>query len=337
MALEMAVALVIDDDAPIRALAVETLKKAGYVVHEAADGEAGLRRVHELRPDFVVCDVMMPRMNGYQLVAAVRADNAIAATPVVLLTAMSERGHQRLGMISGADDYLSKPYEPRELLESIQAVMERRRAQQIAVLDAVRERMADEEPTPPLTFRKATLLAADLFGWLQARFAGRAGNPELTGRALQSARDTLFLFGADHVLPYGDEILAVFGAQGDEYKVPAIQRAVRAAFRLNPAIEQALRLPSAPTAMRLTVALHVGDFSVLRMHDDLHDNAGYAPVPGTALQAVQGLREFATTRGWEVAASGAALAALPGDCATQGQREAGAVQLHPPLAGTVKS
>jgi hypothetical protein len=85
------------------------------------------------------------------------------------------------------------------------------------------------------------------------------------------------------------------------------------------------------------VALHVGDFSVLRMRDELHDNGGYAPVPGPALQAVQGLREFATTRGWEVAASGAALAALPGDCATQGQREAGAVQLHPPLAGTVKS
>ena len=325
----MAVALVIDDDEPVRALAVGTLKKAGYSVHEAADGEAGLRCVHELRPDFVVCDVMMPRMNGYQFVAAVRADPGVAATPVVLLTAMSERSHQRLGMTSGADDYLPKPYDPRELLESIQAVMERRHAQQVAVLDVVRERMAGETD-PPLAFRNATLLAADLFGWLAARFGGRAASAELTARALQCARDTLFLFGADHVLPYGNEILAVFGAQGDDHKVSAVQRAARAAFRLNPAIEQALRLPSAPTAMRLTVALHVGDISVIRLQDDLHADGGYAPVPGSALQAVEGLREFATTRGWEVAASGATAAALPRAVATQGQREGGAVQLHPP-------
>lgn len=336
MADEMAVALVIDDDAPVRALAVQTLRKAGYAVHEAPDGEAGLRCVRELRPDFVVCDVMMPRMNGYQFVAAVRADGTIAATPVILLTAMSERGHQRLGMTSGADDYLPKPYEPRELLEAIQAVMERRHAHQNAVIEALREQ-ADAPPAPQRAFHNATLLAADLFGWLQARFAARAAdNPELAARALQSARDTLFLFGADHVLPYGDEILAVFGAQDDEYRVPAIQRAVRAAFRLHPAIEQALRLPSAPSAMRLTVALHVGDISVIPLNDELHADGGHAPVPGAALRRVQALREFAARRGWEVAASADAAASVPRAAATQGPREGGCVQLHA-VPGKLKS
>src|SRR4051812_9169036 len=103
----MASVLLIEDDDFQRQYASLALSQSGHQVREAANGEEGLAAARQFRPDVVVCDVVMPRMNGYQVVSAIRANKELAATPVILLTSLSERAHMRLGMTSGADDFLN--------------------------------------------------------------------------------------------------------------------------------------------------------------------------------------------------------------------------------------
>ena len=123
----MAEVLLIEDDEAQRFIAGFALKKAGHAVREAADGAAGIAAAREAHPDVVVCDVVMPGMTGYEVLARLRGDPALANVPVILLTAMSERQHIRQGMSAGADDYLTKPYRPAELCEAIDAVLARRK------------------------------------------------------------------------------------------------------------------------------------------------------------------------------------------------------------------
>ena len=123
----MAEVLLIEDDEAQRFIAGFALKKAGHAVREAADGAAGIAAAREAHPDVVVCDVVMPGMTGYEVLARLRGDPALANVPVILLTAMSERQHMRQGMSAGADDYLTKPYRPAELCEAIDAVLARRK------------------------------------------------------------------------------------------------------------------------------------------------------------------------------------------------------------------
>ena len=80
----------------------------------------------ELRPDIIVCDVLMPGMSGYEVLARLRADPGFASVPVILLTALSEREQLSEGVTAGADDFLTKPYRPAELCAAIDAALARR-------------------------------------------------------------------------------------------------------------------------------------------------------------------------------------------------------------------
>src|SRR5258708_2433365 len=113
--------LAIDDDPSMRSLLSHTLEGAGYRVQLACEGEEGLARIRDGLPDLVVCDVQMPGMDGFQVLDSLRADAATAALPFVLLTALSDRDSVRRAMRLGADDFLSKPVRPLELVESIRA------------------------------------------------------------------------------------------------------------------------------------------------------------------------------------------------------------------------
>jgi CheY-like chemotaxis protein len=123
----MADVLLIEDDDVQRYIAGFALTKAGHVVREAADGPGGIAAARQAPPDVVVCDVVMPGMTGYDVLAQLRCDPALAALPVILLSAMSDRQHVRQGMSAGADDYLTKPYRPAELCGAVAAVLARRR------------------------------------------------------------------------------------------------------------------------------------------------------------------------------------------------------------------
>ena len=128
--------LVIEDDPTQRMLTAAVLRSAGYEVAESVDGIEGLQMARQSVPDLVVCDVMMPGLNGYQVADALKKEPALATVPVILLTAMADRTHVRAGMVSGADDYLFKPFRATELRQSVTTLLAKRALQHGAFLRA---------------------------------------------------------------------------------------------------------------------------------------------------------------------------------------------------------
>jgi DNA-binding response OmpR family regulator len=108
-----------DDDRDILALLALRLERAGYRVAQAVDGEQALSLARELRPAVLVLDVMMPRMSGTEVVAALRADPATAGLRVVLLSARAQEADVARGLDAGADAYLAKPFQAPELIELV--------------------------------------------------------------------------------------------------------------------------------------------------------------------------------------------------------------------------
>jgi EAL domain-containing protein (putative c-di-GMP-specific phosphodiesterase class I)/FixJ family two-component response regulator len=135
--------LVAEDDASIRAVLQATLRSAGYRVLAASNGVAALAIARAERPTLVISDVLMPEGDGRALLAALRADPATADLPFVFLTGLDERESVRRGMDLGADDYLTKPFRPTELLSLVQAQLRRfaRRDEQRRRLEAEARRL----------------------------------------------------------------------------------------------------------------------------------------------------------------------------------------------------
>jgi DNA-binding response OmpR family regulator len=121
----MTTVLVADDDPDVRDVVVFKLQQSGYEVLVAEDGEAALLLARSARPDLAVLDVMMPRMTGLDVCRELRADAATTRMPVILLTARAQEGDVEGGFAWGADDYLTKPFSPRELASRVRAVLGR--------------------------------------------------------------------------------------------------------------------------------------------------------------------------------------------------------------------
>ena len=114
--------LVAEDDKNIAELLQLYLEKEGYAVTVAADGGQALSKFRAIRPDLVLLDVMMPVMDGWEVCKAIRSESQ---TPVIMLTAKSETDDKVTGLKAGADDYITKPFEMREVLARIEAVLRR--------------------------------------------------------------------------------------------------------------------------------------------------------------------------------------------------------------------
>ena len=114
--------LIVEDDPNIRELLQIYLEKDGYAVTTASDGGQGLAKFRAIRPNLVLLDVMMPVMDGWTVCKAIRADGN---TPVIMLTAKGELDDKVTGLKAGADDYITKPFEMKELLARIEAVLRR--------------------------------------------------------------------------------------------------------------------------------------------------------------------------------------------------------------------
>jgi two-component system OmpR family response regulator len=117
--------LVADDDPHIRQLLVFALEKAGMVVREAADGEAALAEVARARPDLIVLDINMPRMDGLEVCRRLRAQGDL---PILFLSSRDDEIDRVLGIELGGDDYVVKPFSPREVVARVQAILRRGRA-----------------------------------------------------------------------------------------------------------------------------------------------------------------------------------------------------------------
>jgi DNA-binding response OmpR family regulator len=120
--------LVIDDDPVILELLRVNFEIEGFDVICATDGEEGLRRAHAERPDVVISDIMMPRRDGLQLLSDLKADPLTEDLPVILLSAKAQRSEVQYGIDMGADDYITKPFDPLELIDRLNAVMARPRS-----------------------------------------------------------------------------------------------------------------------------------------------------------------------------------------------------------------
>ncbi len=117
--------LVIEDEAPTRDKIVTVLKYEDYEVIDAPNGREGVISARENRPDLIICDVLMPDMNGYGALAALRDDPDTSVIPVIFLTAAASRADMRKGMEMGADDYITKPYTVEELLAAVRTRLDR--------------------------------------------------------------------------------------------------------------------------------------------------------------------------------------------------------------------
>jgi DNA-binding response OmpR family regulator len=123
----MATIVVADDDADIRDLVVFKLQQSGHRVVAVGDGAAAVEACRREAPDLAVLDVMMPGMSGLDACQALRADQALAHIPVILLTARAQETDIAQGFDVGADDYVVKPFSPRELASRVSAVLQRGR------------------------------------------------------------------------------------------------------------------------------------------------------------------------------------------------------------------
>lgn len=351
--------LVIEDDPTQRMLTSAVLRSAGYEVTEAVDGMEGLRMAVQSAPDLMVCDVMMPGLNGYQVVDALKKEPALATVPVILLTAMSDRSHMRIGMLSGADDYLFKPFRATELRQSVAALLAKRALQHEAfsrlsesdlnvalqqqkhtlsqsyekrLLQELDARWTDQaDQNADVCFDSATLLSVNIFDMVLGSFALNAplnapagGTGAAMRRVYEAASDSLYLFGARHLVTAGGSLLAVFPASDESGLLSPAVRAARSAFGVQKIMATVMdsmtpagTLPLAGLPP-LAIALHSGAVQLIQIKDALHGGDTLTLASGQAVKSLHALSGQALASGWPVVASRALVAQL-GAVAVTGQ------------------
>lgn len=341
----MPLIIVMEDDADIRTLLVFLLKRQGYEVLATDNGSKGLALVENCRPDLVVSDIQMPGMTGFQVLEKVRQNPVIAATPVILLTALDDRTHMRHGMTAGADDYITKPFKPSELSEAVSAQLNKR-VQQSALQDAAVNTAvtaALSEQQEKLTrlyearlikelgdrwqtvqgsaidekFEHATVLFADMASYdILAQQLSGAELSELVRKFYGSAGDAVSLFGSRHMQFFGEGLLAVFVDSNDTPSVHHGLRASRAALGL---VESAHRMrhylqtefPERQLPLfKVPIALHCGPVVLIRLEDPFNGKAAQILPVGDAVSTAMLLQKQAQGLDWTIIASKAMLASV---------------------------
>jgi CheY-like chemotaxis protein len=136
--------LVIDDDSGVRSVIATTLEDSGYSVRQAKDGREGIQMVIAERPDLIICDVKMPGLDGYRALEAIRKCSGTAAIPFILMTGSMGPDDFRRGMVSGADDYLVKPFKPEDLIAAVNSRFARQTDLQTDFYRVAEKRHAEE-------------------------------------------------------------------------------------------------------------------------------------------------------------------------------------------------
>ena len=160
--------LVVDDEKNIVDIISFNLKKEGYEVYNAFDGEEGIKNVFEYNPDLILLDIMMPKVDGYEACKKIREKCDI---PIIMLTARAEEVDKVLGLELGADDYVTKPFGVRELMARVKANLRRKEADKAStvqnanlmvygnlVIDLDKYEVRKDEKTIELTYREFELL-----------------------------------------------------------------------------------------------------------------------------------------------------------------------------------
>ena len=333
----MALIIVCEDDASTRALIVAVLSKAGHEVESFDNGLKAYVRLLDGDAELLISDVQMPFKNGFELVADVRLEPALVNLPCILLTSLAERAHMRIGMTSGADDYVTKPFQPSELLaaadsqlkRAMQRFMEQSRHIERTVDKAVGER------TNELTQRYEKRLGAEL----QSRWARtNTQTVHLQGSLIACAfmdsdawqkslpepqlaelaklyfgklADSAALLTADHVQFVGDGLLIAFDQQRDTPSVNHFARALRLlqSLQTTQTSVQAFALNQwtqwNPPPFAACVVLHAGALSLAKLEGVTGGIDQLVPV-GHAINEMGKLLKASQTLRWPMAVSDAA-------------------------------
>lgn len=119
--------LIVDDESYIVKSLSFVMKNAGFETCSAGDGEEALQKLDEMVPDLVILDVMMPKLDGFEVCKAIRANPAWCSTKIIMLTAKGRDSEREKGLALGADDYLTKPFSTRDILKRVQEMMNEER------------------------------------------------------------------------------------------------------------------------------------------------------------------------------------------------------------------
>ena len=337
----MALIVVMEDDETLSMLVCAVLKKKGHVVYAAPNGIMGLEQVRTHKPDVVVSDVQMPELDGVNMLLTLRGEADIAHTPVILLTSLGTRPHVRIGMTSGADDYLTKPFLPIELCDAVDAQLARcavraglqgeavTAAVKVA-LEAQREdlsgtyelRLRDElsgerwpgtQTAGDEEYADAVVLYVDLIGSGLSEVLTVTELTDALRRAFTHVSDTLHLFGVRHVYPLGEALIAVFVKETDTESVNHCMRAVRSALILAKSVRQnRLYLQKKHDGKKFPqfnvgVSLHSGPVTITKIHDPMHGSQTIITPVGDTINIAALLQKQTAALGWGVSCTASVL------------------------------
>jgi DNA-binding response OmpR family regulator len=338
----MAKIIISEDDTGTRMLVSAVLRKDGHDIRDFPDGQAALEAGLADPPDLFVSDIQMPRLDGLALVAALRADERTADVPVILLTSLSERADMRAGMTSGADDYITKPFQPNDLKDAVGAQLartatraalsamateralseqshdlERMYAERLG--DAYSAQMSDHDLEGDERLANATLLYVEIASY--SAMTQKLSTPEISEvirRFYSFASDTINVFGARSVQFEGSSLYAVFSGDKDTHTVTHGLRAVRAALglldaeaRVNAAMDTLVEGRAVPP-FRVNLTLDTGGMTITHMKDALGSGRAHSVVVGDPVSLTKALAIEAAQRHWRVAATVATLRTVMG-------------------------
>ncbi len=206
--------LVVDDDPTVLNSVADVMRVSGYNLLTAANGAEGLRVLQSRTPDLIVADIMMPEMDGYQFYEAVRENAAWATMPFIFLTAKGERADIRRGYSLGADYYLTKPFEPEDLLVAVESRLKRAAQIQAATRDEVES--TKQQLIDIFSHELRTPLAV-IYGYIELLREGhRSMDDDVTDRVLQEMHQ-----GADRLVNLVKDLMLIVyvdsGAASLEY------------------------------------------------------------------------------------------------------------------------
>jgi len=324
--------LIVEDDDDIRDNVARLLQLEGHETRSAADARTGLELARRSRPDVVISEAGMPGMDGFALLEAIRADPALAATSVMLLTALDDRAGMRRAMAAGADDYLAKPFTRLELLEAVSGLLKKKGRIEERIRSAVEQREEDlrraftetpgggepadrfglQRPTEgsPGQVVQATVLFSDIRNF--TALAERLNSQELAElltRYFERICEPVLKNGGRHLKFIGDGFMCVFDpAPPGAFPLPAARRAVSAALATVLAAHEFRAWMGERFAERglpafaIGVGLHAGEVTLC----PLGPAKETTPI-GDAVNVAARLESASKELGWTVVASSAVL------------------------------